>query len=65
MGSALDAFTWVTGEPFSYRNWASSQPNAVSETALVLFPAGSATWGDALPTGSFAGVCETETWPTW
>jgi len=40
-------WAWVTGEPFSYKNWAPGEPNFTNETVIQFFGCG---WNNKQPT---------------
>jgi hypothetical protein len=52
-------FRWVTGEPLTYTNWVTNEPdNPPFACARILVNGGWADWGGCA--GSFAAVCERE-----
>jgi hypothetical protein len=63
LGGQMDAsgnWTWVTGEPWSYTNWAPGEPNFSDENRLQYWyytsPGPQPTWNNATDEGSLAGL---------
>lgn len=51
------SFKWVTGEAFTYKDWAPSEPNG---TGLCIRIRGGGQWGDQTCTNSYVSICERE-----
>jgi hypothetical protein len=52
-----EGWTWVSGEPWAYTNWAPGEPNSLSEKYLAIWRGGArrnrirGTWNDATDSG--------------
>jgi len=62
-----EGWTWVTGEPWSYENWAAGEPNdyfatdpsvGMYEDVVHFFPLGGTQWADTISTIEFPSVVE-------